>query len=176
MSILKKYKWSIISVAVVFIIYLFNASRGALAFNLSVSNFRTMLTLLPPIFVIIGLMDIWVPRETMVKFMGDKSGLLGGCLAVIMGAIGAGPLYVSFPIAALLLKKGARLSYVFLFVSTWSSMKLPIIMYEWASLGGKFTLIHIASSLAVYITGSLLMERLLCKKTKDAIYAKIEVA
>jgi uncharacterized membrane protein YraQ (UPF0718 family) len=176
MNILKKYKWTIITSLVIGAIYLFNQQKGIMAFNLSISNFKTVLTLLPPIFVIIGLMDVWVPRETMIKYMGDKSGLLGGVIAVFMGAIGAGPLYVAFPVAALLLKKGARLSYVFLFVSTWSSMKLPIIMYEWASLGGRFTIIHILSSLTVYVTGSLLMERLLCNKTKTEIYAKIEAA
>lgn len=176
MNIIKKYKWTIISAIVILAIYLINNVKGVMAFNLTISNIKTVLTLLPPIFIIIGLMDVWVPRETMIKYMGEKSGVLGGFLAVLMGAIGAGPLYVAFPIAALLLKKGARLAYVFLFISTWSSMKLPIIMYEWASLGGKFTIIHIASSLVVYITGSFLMERLLCNKTIETIYAKIKAA
>jgi uncharacterized membrane protein YraQ (UPF0718 family) len=176
MNIIKKYKWTIITSLVILAIFLVNNNKGIMAFNLTIGNIKTVLTLLPPIFIIIGLMDVWVPRETMIKYMGEKSGFIGGFLAVLMGAIGAGPLYVAFPIAALLLKKGARLAYVFLFLSTWSSMKLPIIMYEWASLGGKFTIIHITSSLVVYITGSFLMERLLCKKTIDTIYAKIKAA
>ncbi len=175
MNTVKKYKWTIISVLIILAIYLVNSSKGLMAVTLTVNNFKTMLSVLPPIFIIIGLLDVWVPRETMIKYMGDKSGILGGILAVLMGAFGAGPLYVAFPVAALLLKKGARLANVFLFLCIWSSMKLPLLMYEWASLGGRFTTIHIISSLAVYVLGSLLMERLLSSKARDIIYSNIEL-
>lgn len=34
---------------------------------------KTMLLVIPPIFILLGLLDVWVPREKMMKFMGPGS-------------------------------------------------------------------------------------------------------
>ena len=39
---------------------------------------KTLLLVIPPIFVLLGLLDVWVPREQMMRFMGPGSGLKGG--------------------------------------------------------------------------------------------------
>lgn len=44
-------------------------------------------------------------KETLMKYMGEKSGIYGILFSLLLGGIAAGPLYVAFPIAALLLKK-----------------------------------------------------------------------
>lgn len=36
-----------------------------------------MLSIIPPIFILLGLLDVWVQRETMIKLMGKESGILG---------------------------------------------------------------------------------------------------
>ena len=56
-------------------------STGQKAFEITGGNLLEMLSFLPPIFVLLGLMDVWVDRETMMKYMGDKSGLRGMLLA-----------------------------------------------------------------------------------------------
>ncbi len=147
----------------------FNPAQGKQATLYTLSNFKSVGMVLPPIFILIGLLDVWVPKETMVKFMGQRSGFVGGLIAVFIGAVGAGPLYVAFPIAALLIKKGARLAYVFLFLGAWTSVKLPIFMFEWASFGATFTLIHVVSSMTVYTLGAFFMEAFLSRETKDMI-------
>jgi uncharacterized membrane protein YraQ (UPF0718 family) len=44
-----------------------------------------MLSVIPPIFVLLGLLDVWVQRETMIKLMGEKSGFVGIALAFFLG-------------------------------------------------------------------------------------------
>ena len=37
----------------------------------------TMLLVIPPIFILLGLLDVWVPREVMIRLTGEKSGVVG---------------------------------------------------------------------------------------------------
>jgi cytochrome c biogenesis protein CcdA len=48
------------------------ATPRNLAFAIS-----SLLLVIPPIFVLLRLLDLWVPREKMVRFMGEGSGLRG---------------------------------------------------------------------------------------------------
>lgn len=174
MHVIQQYKWFFIAIVIIGILFLINPSQGIAATKFTLNNLKSVSMVLPPIFILIGLMDVWIPKETMVKFMGHRSGVKGAIIAIVIGAMGAGPLYVAFPVAALLIKKGARLAYAFLLLGAWTSVKLPIFMFEWASFGPSFTLTHVLSSLIIYIVGSFLMEQLLSEKTKKKIYINIE--
>jgi len=175
MEKLKQYKWLIASLLMILVLLVVNPPQGQAAVKFTFNNLKSVSMVLPPIFILIGLMDVWIPKETMVKFMGHKSGILGAIIAIFIGAMGAGPLYVAFPVAALLLKKGARLAYVFLVLGAWTSVKLPIFMFEWASFGPTFTMVHVVSSLTVYIAGSFLLEKLLSDETKSMILERVEL-
>lgn len=54
---------------------------GHAAFSTSCRNLVEMLSIIPPIFVLLGLLDVWVPRETMMKFMGKGAGVKGRMFA-----------------------------------------------------------------------------------------------
>ena len=58
---------------------------------------REMLLVIPPVFILLGLLDVWVPREQMIRFMGPESGLRGGVLAFVMGSAAAGRSTRPFP-------------------------------------------------------------------------------
>jgi Predicted permease. len=106
--------------------------------RISGENALEMLTIIPPIFILLGLLDVWVEREVMIKYIGDRSGVRGGIIAFVLGSAAAGPLYASFPIAAMFLKKGASWRNVLLFIGAWSTTKIPLILFETASLGFNF--------------------------------------
>jgi len=163
------YKWSILLLLIVIILYIFNQKMGMDAFNLSISNLSEMLLLVPPIFIVMGLLDVWVPKEILIKYMGHGSGATGLLIALLLGTAAAGPLYVAFPLGVLLLKKGARLSNVIFFLGVWSSTKLPIILFEIASLGMKFTLIHIGVSLPLYLLIAYIIEKSVSKEELSLI-------
>lgn len=175
MKKLKEYKWSIFFGLMALILYYYNPKTGIAAFNITISNLKEMLFLVPPIFILMGLLDVWVPKETLIKYMGHGSGLTGLSIAFLLGTAAAGPLYVAFPLGALLLKKGARLSYVIFFLGVWSSTKLPIVLFETASLGLKFTLIHIGISIPAYLLTAYLIEKAVSKESLSSIVTKAEL-
>lgn len=172
MKFLKENKLFVVAFFLLILLWVFSPSKGKIASISALDNFKTVGMILPPIFILIGLLDVWVPKETMVKFMGRGSGFKGGLIAVFLGTVGAGPLVVAFPIAALLIKKGARLAYVFLFLGAWTSVKLPIFMFELANFGAKFTVIHVITSLTVYLLGAVVIEKFLNKEDLEVIEEK----
>lgn len=174
MKILKVYKWALIFFLVQITIFFINNTIGKNAFYITLSNLKQMLLLIPPIFIIMGLMDIWVPKETLIKYMGHGSGATGLLIAFVLGTVAAGPLYIAFPMGILLLKKGAKLSNVIFFLGVWSSTKLPIVLFEAASIGVNFTLIHIAISIPLYLLVAFYIEKSVSKEAIALIVANAE--
>ena len=62
-----------------------------------------------PVFLCVGLMDVWVEKEKMMQIMGTDSGLRGMAISLLIGIVTAVPIYALLPIAGMLLKKGGRI-------------------------------------------------------------------
>ena len=141
-AFLKRYRFFILMLSISFVILIISPETGGKVFQLTGNNLLEMASVLPPIFVLLGLLDVWVERETMVRYMGEGSGLKGALLGFLLGSAAAGPLYAAFPIAVVLLKKGAKRSNVFLFIGAWATTKLPLLLFEAANLGTSYMLIQ----------------------------------
>ncbi|HRT81778.1 MAG TPA: permease, partial [Oscillospiraceae bacterium] len=130
---------------------------------------KEMLVILPPVFVLLGLLDVHVPRETMVKYMGEGSGLKGIILAFLVGSAAAGPLYVVFPVAGAFMKKGAKFSNILVMIGAWSTTKIPMLMFEFSSLGPKFMLTRLAMNIPIILIMTLIINSVFSKKEKEEI-------
>jgi uncharacterized membrane protein YraQ (UPF0718 family) len=108
-----------------------NFELGLKALSISTYSLKEMLLIIPPIFVLLGLLDVWVPRETMIRFMGEGSGLKGIVLAFLLGSAAAGPLYGAFPVAAVFMKKGVKFSNVMIFMAPGPRQKYPCFSLKW---------------------------------------------
>lgn len=162
--LLRRYMYFLVLVIINIVVYGLDQSVGQKSIDITWSNAVEMLSVIPPIFILLGLLDVWVQRETMIKFMGEKSGILGVLIAFFLGSAAAGPLYAAFPIAGVLLQKGSKFSNVLIFIGAWSTTKIPMLLFEASSMGWKFTLtrflINIPGIIVIaYITGKLLNER-----------------
>ena len=169
MEILKKYRITLLFLGITILVIIIDPTNGKNVFKLASNDFKTMLMTIPPIFIMIGLMDVWIKKETMIKHMGEDSGVKGLFWAFLLGTIGAGPTYGAFPVAALLIKKGARIAYALFFLGIWSAVKLPLVIFETTAMGAKFTIIHITIMIFTYLIGSFAIERLLSEKDKKEL-------
>ncbi|KXA89725.1 hypothetical protein AKJ62_02470 [candidate division MSBL1 archaeon SCGC-AAA259D14] len=97
-----------------------------------------MVWILPAVMILMGLFKVWISREMVVKYLGKASGLKGILIAVALGSTPTGPLYVAFPLAVAMLKKGARVMNIIVFLSAWACIKLPQEMVELQFLGLNF--------------------------------------
>ena len=147
-------------------------SIGQKSLAITYKNGLEMLSILPPIFVLLGLLDIWVERETMIRLLGEKSGFTGIAIAFFLGSAAAGPLYAAFPIAGVLLNKGGKFSNVLILIGAWSTVKIPMLLYETSSMGWAFTLTRFLVNLPGIALIAYLTEKLLSVREKQDIYKR----
>lgn len=165
MTKLKEYRFFLILLLMLIIFAFINQSKAIKTIQITGNSILDMLFLLPPIFVLVGLLDQWVKKELLIRYMGEKSGIYGVFFTLLLATVAAGPLYIAFPIAVLLLKKGASVRYIVFFLGAWSTVKLPVIVYEVTSFGSKFTLIHICFGLMFYYLTGILFEKIYDRQT-----------
>lgn len=155
---MRRYRMFLILFGVNIALLFLSPSAGRRAFAITGDNLLEMLSFLPPIFVLLGLLDVWVDRETMMKYMGEGSGLRGMLLAFILGSTAAGPLYAAFPIAGVMKSKGASMRNILLFIGAWSTTKIPLIMFETATLGFRFMILRLMFNIVGIVLIALILE------------------
>ncbi|MFZ7120184.1 MAG: permease [Eubacteriaceae bacterium] len=170
----RRYKFFIITLIIVCIITIINKEIGIKSFLNAGYNLKEMALVIPPIFILLGLLDVWVPKETMIKFMGEGSGMKGIILSIIIGSAAAGPLYGAFPVAAVFMKKGVKFMNVLVFIGAWSTTKIPMFLFELSALGSKFALTRLIVDLPGIIIIAFLLSLLLNPEEKKEIYKKAE--
>lgn len=169
-SLLKRYKYFLILVIINVIVCFAAPATGQKSMGITLDNAVGMLAVLPPIFLLLGLLDVWVERETMIKLMGEESGIFGILLAFILGSAAAGPLYGAFPIAVVLLQKGSKFSNVLIFLGAWSTTKIPMLLFETSAMGWRFMLTRFILNIPVIILIAFIIQRVLTEKDKRFIY------
>jgi len=172
MKFLKRYRFFLFTMVIIMVLFFVNKQIGIKAIKLTSFQFKEMGLVIPPIFILLGLLDVWVPRETMVKFMGEKSGALGVFLSFIIGSAAAGPLYGAFPVAAVFMKKGVKLSNVLVFIGAWSTTKIPMLLFEVSSLGLRFTLTRLLIDIPGILIIAFVLSHLITEEEQKKIYKK----
>lgn len=119
-----------------------------------------MLKILPIAFVLIGLFDVWVKHETVESHLGETTGLKGHLWAIALAAMAVGPLYVSFPVASAIKRKGARMGVVLTYIGASAICRIPMAVFEASFLGLRFTVIRFAVSIPLVLMTSIALEKL----------------
>lgn len=174
-GLIKRYKLFILLVIINVGFLVIFPALGEKSISITWSNTLEMLSIIPPIFILLGLLDVWVQREMMIKLMGEKSGFIGIAIAFFLGSAAAGPLYAAFPVAGVLLKKGSKLSNVLIFMGAWSTTKIPMLLFEASSMGWMFTITRFLLNVPGIALIAYLTERLLNESEKQYIYENATV-
>ena len=109
---------------------------------------RTLLEILPLLifaFIIGGLVQVLLPRDLLSSWVGTESGFRGIMIGTLAGSVTPGGPYVSYPIAAALMKSGAGIGTMVAFVTGWSLWAVARLPMEVGILGWRFTIIRLIS-------------------------------
>ena len=131
-----------------------------------------MLKILPAAFILIGLFEVWVKRETVEKHLGERAGIMGYIWAVLLASTTVGGLYVAFPVAYSLYSKGAKLGVIFTYIGASAICRIPMTIFEASFLGLKFSLIRLFVSLPLVIGTSILLGNYLTKRDYKIVEAQ----
>jgi len=172
--ILKKYRNLLIIISSLALVSFFNIEFGRSVASLTTVQLKEMILVIPPIFLLLGLLDVWISKETMSKYMGEGSGFVGVLLALLIGAAAAGPLYGAFPVAAVFMKKGVKFRNILIFIGSWSTTKIPMLLFEIASLGPRFALTRFLIDIPGIILIAHLLNHFVSKDEIKIMYEKAE--
>jgi len=110
--------WGIVFLGCVFVLLslCFDLPLGKEMAKEGLNFLSTLMQVVPCVFILIGLFNVWVKREVVERHLGEDSGLKGYFWAVVLAGTTVGGLFVAFPIAVALAKKGASLRVIFAYV------------------------------------------------------------
>lgn len=159
-------KIAIISSYVVFVVisWVFGYDPGREISHNFASFSLDMLKILPCAFILIGLFEVWIKKETVEKHFGEKSGMKGYLWGVLLAGTTVGGLYVAFPVAYSLYSKGAKLSFIFTYIGASAICRVPMTIFEASFLGIKFTAIRLLLAIPLVIVSSMLLGDYLRKR------------
>lgn len=123
--------------------------------------FYVVLPVLIFVFVLMGLIEAYVSKETIVSILGQKSGILGILYAEIVGSIALFMPPAVFPFGGYLLKNGASYGSIAGFIFTAILIGITTLPLEFKLLGKRFTIFRNIFTFVLAFFIALLMEVIL---------------
>jgi len=140
---LADYRWVLLIAVADLVVWLFWPAQATPVVRNTWDYLVEMVVILIPVAVLMGLFEVWVPKQLVGKYLGRESGWKGIALALLFGTAPTGPLYAAFPIAGMLLQKGASPLNVVVLLNTWAAIKIPQLLVEANFLGPSFMLVRL---------------------------------
>jgi uncharacterized membrane protein YraQ (UPF0718 family) len=165
MGMIKTFKFPILIGFIFVVLAIITPTTAARSTLVTWDYFKEMALIIPPVFLLMGLMEVWVPKDKIKKWLGSGSGIRGGLISLALGTLPTGPLYVAFPMTATLLRKGASITNMVIFLGSWAALKIPQLMVEIKFLGIPFTGLRFIFTFATLVIMGLIMETILGRKS-----------
>ena len=138
-----------IAITLVLIGYYKGQGQSVQGLKAGFAMFTGLLPLLLFAFIIAGMVQALLPHDMITRWVGAESGWRGIMVGSAAGALTpAGP-FVSFPIAATMMKSGASVGALVAFLAGWSLLSLTRIPLEVGILGWKLTAIRVVCTFFV---------------------------
>ena len=143
------------------IMFIMNPAMGMDSVKNSGYYIKEMLMIMPVIFVLTALLDMWIPKEKIMQYLGKDAKAKGVFLSFVVGSISAGPIYAAFPMCVMLHKKGASIRNIIIILSSWAVIKVPMLLNEVKFLGSKFMAIRWVLTVIAIIIFSWIAEKII---------------
>ncbi len=114
--------------------------------KISLSMIIQILPLLFFAFLVAGMVQVLIPREIVLQWVGAESGLRGILIGSVAGGLTPGGPFVNLPLAAALYRSGAGIGTMVAFITGWSLYAVARLPMEVGILGWRLTAIRLAST------------------------------
>ena len=104
-----------------------------------------ILPILIAAFVVVGLIPAILPKNAILMWVGEGTGMKGILIGSAAGGLMTGPPYAIFPIIAGIYKQGAGIGPMVAFLTSWSTWQLARLPLVIALFGPKFTIVWVVS-------------------------------
>ena len=132
-------------------------AKTALSLKRAWKMFINILPQFVAILLLVGLLLAAVTPETIQRVIGTNSGLSGMVITSLFGAVTLVPVLIAFPVAAELLKNGAGVMQIAVFISTLTMVGFVTLPMEAKYLGGKIAVLrNVLAYLFAFMTACII--------------------
>jgi len=106
---------------------------------------KMFVALLPAVLNILILVSVFlylVPKEKLVNLLGKNSGIPGVMIAAVLGSVSLIPMFITYPLAAVLLKSGVSYQVLAVFITTLLMVGVLTLPLETTYFGLKVSVIR----------------------------------
>ncbi|MDA3904348.1 MAG: permease [Desulfuromusa sp.] len=165
MSLLRT-QWLFFSTILIYaLVFLTNPERAGRALFTAATTFSSVLLLIIAVFSLVGLLQIWISRDVIVRLLGREGGIKSLVIAALCGTLLIGPAYIIFPLLMEIQKRGARWAVITIVLTSYA-VKLQMIPLEVEFLGWPFALGRALVTIALAVPIGLLVEAVMEKQQK----------
>jgi uncharacterized membrane protein YraQ (UPF0718 family) len=145
-------------------------TAGCLIFSLIANRKKTwngirkglimFLKLLPVLIIMLTLVSValfLIPNETLVKYMGEGSGIKGWLTAALIGSVALIPGFIAYPLCGILIDNGVAYSVIAVFITTLMMAGFLTLPVEIKFFGWKVSVIRNLASLVAALLIGLIM-------------------
>ena len=131
--------------------------KTKMALMKALKSFENILPQLLTVLLIIGVLLSVLDEQTISRFLGAQSGVVGLAIAAVIGSVTLIPGFVAFPLAASLLKAVAGYGQITMFVTTLMMVGVVTLPMEMKFFGRKLALRRNGLALVFAVCISLLI-------------------
>lgn len=107
-----------------------------------------------------GFVQVLLPDELVVKWIGKDAGFKGIMIACLAGALTPGGPMLSFPMVAALYRMGADISSLVAYLTAWELLGVQrILIWDLPLMGVKFMALRVAVSLFLPVLAGIIAQR-----------------
>jgi uncharacterized membrane protein YraQ (UPF0718 family) len=137
--------------------FIFDRNKTILGLKKGGKMFFNILHPFLNILILISVVLFFVPTPLIVEYLGANSGWFGFGIAAIVGSITLIPGFISYPLAATLLKQGATYGVVAVFMTTLMMVGIVTLPLEIKYFGKKAAILrNLLNFVAAIIIGILI--------------------
>ncbi len=151
----------IITIFLIVLSYRKDSKKTILALKKSWKIFSNLLPQFLAILLLVGTILAVIKPDTISNLVGSQSGFSGMVISSLVGSFTLIPVFIVFPIASVLLKNGAGIMQIAIFISTLTTVGIATLPLEFKYLGVKASILRnlltfIFSFIIAFVIGAVL--------------------
>ncbi len=137
--------------------FIFDRNKTLKGIKKGITQFSKILPTLLSVIIIISVVLFFLSDEFFIEYLGKGAGIEAYFSAALIGSVSLIPGFISYPLAAIILKSGISLSVIAVFVTTLKMVGIMTIPIEAKYFGLKTTLLrNILSFIGAIIVGTIM--------------------
>jgi len=142
--------------AIVLILIALKQNKTVEGFQEARKMFSNVLPLLICAFVIVGFIDLLIPKELLQSWLGEEAGFKGLIIGPIVGALVQGGPYAFFPLYDAIFRDSVSTGTAVSMITAWGMINVGHLPYEFTFLGPRFVALKYCMYIAVPTLAGLL--------------------